>query len=185
MKPPLATPQYHKANATVAIIIPDSRANVTALLPRATHITYRLYVCIYQQISRNATPASPSRTPITAASTGHSNSSTGGISSSPSKPANSGRSGSSSSSSRSSSSHSKKGRGKSIDEEGLGGEGEIAASDLYGLEHLVRMLAALPSMMGPVRLLFWTHYRFAPALSPAQLGLTFVLVLRCYIARDF
>lgn len=27
----------------------------------------------------------------------------------------------------------------------------ISASDIYGLEHLVRMLAALPSMMGPVR----------------------------------
>lgn len=26
----------------------------------------------------------------------------------------------------------------------------ISASEIYGLEHLVRMLAALPSMMGPV-----------------------------------
>lgn len=30
----------------------------------------------------------------------------------------------------------------------------ISASDIYGLEHLVRMLAALPSMMGPVRAMF-------------------------------
>lgn len=54
----------------------------------------------------------------------------------------------------SSSSSSKKGRrarggGGELFEAGQMGMG-ISASDIYGLEHLVRMLAALPSMMGPV-----------------------------------
>lgn len=39
-----------------------------------------------------------------------------------------------------------KGGGGDLFEEGDG----ISASEIYGLEHLVRMLAALPSMMGPV-----------------------------------
>lgn len=33
---------------------------------------------------------------------------------------------------------------------GAGGGVSVAASDIYGLEHLVRLVVALPSMMGPV-----------------------------------